>query len=171
MPDVIEVVLQLLHRVLVALAVRIIHLRPARDTRLHQVPKMIKWNRLLVSFGALAPLRAWSNQADVSFERIPKLRQLVEPKFPQPTPNRSNTTIVFSRVNVFVRIIRAPVHRSEFEKNESSSVAADSFLSEKNRTAIFCPYEQRNKYEQRNANDQCCRRSNGIEEPFQVMIG
>src|SRR5438876_6089664 len=153
MPDVIKVVFQLLHRVLVALAVRIIHLRPARDTRLHQVPKMIKWDCLLISFGAFAPLWTRSNQADVSFERIPKLRQLVEPKFPQPTPHRGHTAIVFSRVNVFVRVIRAPVHRSEFDKNESSSVAADSFLPVENRTAVLYPYKQRGEHEERSGND------------------
>src|SRR5438552_1152357 len=170
MPDVIEVVLQLLHRVLVALAVRIIHLRPARDTRLHQVPKMIKWNRLLVSFGALAPLRAWSNQADISFERIPELRQLIEPKFPQPTPHRGHTTIVFSRVNVFVRIIRAPVHRSEFEKNESSSVAADSFLPVENRTTVLYPYKQRGEHEERSGSDERGHRRGDVEERLEGMV-
>ena len=114
---------------------------------------MIKRNRLLVSFGTLAPLWAWTNQADVSFERIPELRQLIEPKFPQPTPHRGHTTIVFSRVNVFVRIIRAPVHRSEFEENEASPVAADSFLPVENRTAVLYPYKQRSQHEERSGND------------------
>src|SRR5881296_713543 len=103
MPDVVEVIFYLLDRILVTLTVRVIHLRPARDTRFHQVPKMIKWDCLLIAFGALAPLRAWTNQADVSFERVPELRQLIEAKFAQPTPQRRHTTIVFSRVNVLVR--------------------------------------------------------------------
>src|SRR6476620_43773 len=154
MPDVIEVVLQLLHRVLVTLAVWVIYLRPARDARFHQVPKMIKWDCLLIAFGALAPLRAWTNQADVSFERIPQLRQLIESKFPQPTPQRRHTTIVFSRVNVLVRFIGGS-HCSEFEKNEPSSVTADSFLPEKHRAAILDPDEQSDKQKERSANDQC----------------
>src|SRR4029453_9016022 len=134
MPNIIEVVFQLLNGVFVILTVRVIHLRPARDTRFHQVPKMIKWDCLLIAFGALAPLRPRTNQADVSFERVPKLRQLIESKFPQQTPHSCHTTIVFSRVNVLVRFIGAS-HRSEFEKNEPSSVTADSFLPEKDRTA------------------------------------
>src|SRR6266700_1067757 len=101
---------------------------------------MIKRDCLLISFGALAPLCAWTNQADVSFERIPKLRQLIEAKFPQPTPHRRHTTIAFSRVNVLVRFIAAS-HCSEFEKNEPSSV--------------LDPYKQRDKHKERNANDQC----------------
>src|SRR5437016_2746810 len=97
---------------------------------------MIKWDCLLIAFGALAPLRTWTNQADVSFERVPKLRQLIQPKFPQPTPHGRYATVAFSRVNVIVRFIGA-AHRSKFEKNESPSVTADSFLSKKNRTAVL----------------------------------
>src|SRR6478672_10832350 len=152
MPDVIEVVLQLLHRVLVTLAVWVIYLRPARDSRFHQMPKMIKWDCLLIAFGALAPLRPWTNQADVSFERVPKLRQLIESKFPQPSSHSRHTTIILSRVNVLVRFIRAS-HCSEFEKNESSSVTADSFLSEKDRAVVLHPSEQRDKQKQRSANN------------------
>src|SRR6266404_7716091 len=153
MPDVVEVVLQLFYRVLITLAIGIVHLRPARDARLHQVPKMIKWDRSLISFGTLAPLWAWTNQANVSFERIPKLRQLIEPKFPHPISHRSHTTIAFSCVNIFVGVIRAPAHRSEFEKNKSSPVAADPFLPEENGTAVLYPYEQRHKHEERSAKD------------------
>ena len=68
---------------------------------------MIKWDCLLIAFGALAPLRAWTNQADVSFERVPKLRELIEPKFPKPPSYGRHTTIVFSRVNVLVLIHRS----------------------------------------------------------------
>src|SRR6478736_1114144 len=153
MPDVIEVVFQLLHRVLVTLAVWVIYLRPASDTRFNQVPKMIKWDCLLIAFGALAPLRPWTNQADVSFERVPKLRQLVESKFPQPPPHSGHTTIVFSRVNVLVRCIGAS-HCSEFEKNEPSSVTADSFLPEKDRNAVHHPNQEWDEQKERSTNDQ-----------------
>src|SRR5262249_44915307 len=105
------------------------------------MPKMIKWNRLLIALGALAPLRAWTNQADISLERVPKLRQLIESKFSQPTPHRSNTTITFARVNVLVLMIQAPAHRAEFEKNETFPVAADSFLAEEDGPAVLPPYE------------------------------
>src|SRR5262245_36514091 len=154
MPDVVEVIFQLLDRVLVVLAVRVIHLRPARDARFDQVPKMIKRDCLLIVFGALAPLRARTNQADVSFERVPKLRQLVEPKFPQPPSHSRHTAIVLSRVNVLVRSIGAP-HCSKFEKNEPSSVTADSFLPEKARTAVLHTNEKRDKQKERSAHDQC----------------
>src|SRR5438132_2370013 len=85
MADVEEIVLKLLDCVLVALAVRIIHLRPAGDPRFHQVPEMIKWNLFLIPFGAPYPLRARTDQADVALEDITKWRQLIDPTTPQHT--------------------------------------------------------------------------------------
>src|SRR5207244_1204973 len=98
MADIVEIVLKLLEHVLVALAVRIIHLRPAGDPRFHQVPEMIKRNLFLISFDAPDPLRAWTDQAHVTLEDIPNLRQLVEPHFPQPAPDTRYTRIIFARV-------------------------------------------------------------------------
>src|SRR5437899_12745254 len=98
MPDIIQVVFQFLDRVLVALAVRIIYLRPPGDPRFDQVPKMIKRDGLLITFGALAPLRTRTNQADVAFEGIPKLRQLIKTQFTHPTPHGRYKPTYYSRV-------------------------------------------------------------------------
>src|SRR5438046_5852486 len=131
---------------------------------------MIKWDRLLVAFGALAPFWAGTNQADISFERIPKLRHLIEAKFSQPTAHRRHPAIVFPRVNVFVRLIGASAHGSEFEENEPSTVATHSFLAEKNRTAVLHPDKQRDKNEEWWTNDDPCRRGHHIEEALKIMI-
>src|SRR5215208_5078141 len=155
---------------MVTLAVRVIHLRPARDTRFHQMSKMIKWDCLLIPFGALTPLRAWTNQADVSFERVPKLRQLIESKFPQQTSHSRDTTIVFSCVNVVVRFIGGS-HCSKFEQNEPSSITADPFLPEKHWIAVLDPDEQSDKHKDRSANDQRYEGGNDIEKPLEIMIG
>src|SRR3954453_23115182 len=105
---------------------------------------MIKRDCLLITFGALAPLRAWTNQADVSLERVPKLRQLIESKFPQQTPRSRHTTIPFSRINVLIRFVRAS-HCSEFEKNEPPSIPTDSFLAEKGRPTVLHPNKERDQ--------------------------
>src|SRR5262249_34191068 len=128
--DVIEVVFQLLYGIVVTLAIRIIHLRPSGDSRFDQVPKMIKRNALLIAFGALAPFSARTNQANVPLQGVPKLRQLIEAKFSQPAPHTCHSAIAFARIHVIVRLIRAPAHRPELEKNETFPVAADPFLSE-----------------------------------------
>src|SRR4030095_4993707 len=130
MADVVQIIFQFLDRVLVAFAVRIIYLRPSGDPRLHQVPKMVKRDGLLIALGALAPLGARTNQADVAFEGVPKLRQLIQAKFPQPPPYRGDAMIAFSGVNILHRTIRALPHRAEFKKNEASAIAANPFLPE-----------------------------------------
>src|SRR5215216_5082811 len=162
MPNVIEIVLQLLHRVCITFPVRVVYLCPAGDSRFDQVPKMVKRDRLLVPFGALAPLRARTNQADVAFERVPKLRQLIESKFSQRPSDRRDTAVAFSRVDIFVCFLTAP-HRSEFEKNEASPVATDPLLSEKDRPAVPDADEHGHANKERSANDQCYCRRNDIE--------
>ena len=154
MPDVIEIVFELLDGVLVALAVRIIDLSPAGDSWFNQVPEMIKWNLFLISFGALDPLRAWTDQAHVALEDIPKLRKLVEPQFAQPTPEGSDPRIAFARLNIFVLLRGAQAHRSELKNNKRFLVPADPFLLKKNRTSLSDPDEQGDQREKRSANDQ-----------------
>src|ERR671918_422278 len=102
MPDVIEIIFELLDCVPVALAVRIIDLGPASDSRFYQMPEMIKRNCPLIAFGAFAPLGARADQTHVALEDIPKLRKLVEPQFAQPTPEASDPRVAFARVDIFV---------------------------------------------------------------------
>src|SRR2546423_5418037 len=84
MPDVIKIVFQFFDRILIALAIGIIYLRPARDAGFYQVAEMIERDLLLVALGALDPLRPRSDQAHVPAKHVPKLWQLVEPEFPEP---------------------------------------------------------------------------------------
>src|SRR5215469_4108488 len=171
MPDIVKIVLQLFYGILVALAVRIIDLRPSGDPWFNQVPKVIERDALLIALGTLAPLRPRTNQADVAFQSIPKLRQFIEPKFPQPSPHTRHSGIAFARVNIFVGLNPATAHRPEFNKNETFSVEADSFLSEEDRSAVSQPDEQRNENEERRTNHQCSCRGKDIENAFEVVIG
>src|SRR5207237_5162487 len=100
MPDVVEIVLKFLDRVFITLAVRIIHLRPAGDPRFHQVPEMIKWNLFLIRFGAPYQLRARTDKTDVALEDFPKLRQFIEPQFPQPSPGILYGGIILPRLMI-----------------------------------------------------------------------
>src|SRR5260370_36723958 len=96
--ELMGVVWRVLDCVFIALAIRIIHLRPAGDARFHQVPEMIKRYPFLILFGAPDPFRAWTNQAHVALKDIPKLRQLIEPQLPQPAPSTRHARITFARV-------------------------------------------------------------------------
>src|SRR4029453_13377201 len=110
MPDIIEIVFELLDGVPVALSVRIIDLSPAGDPRFYQVPEMIKRNGPLIAFGAFFPFRGGADQAHVPLEDVPKLRKLVEPQFAQPTPEASDPRVAFARVNIFVLLRGAQAH-------------------------------------------------------------
>ena len=153
MADVVEVVLKLLDCVLVALAVRIIHLRPAGDPRFHQLPEMIKWNLFLIPFGALDPLRARADQAHVALEDIPKLRQLIEPQFPQPSSGMRYAGIILPRVKIgrlFSHLIRvAHKHRAELICRKNVTFATDTGLPEDCRSAVLHPDEQENQQKKR----------------------
>ena len=74
MPDVIEVEAQLFDRVLQALAVRIIDLRPAGDPGLHEVAQVIIRNLLLVDLRTLDPLGARADETHFTAENVPELR-------------------------------------------------------------------------------------------------
>src|ERR1043166_574986 len=171
MPDVVKIVFQLFDGILVAFAVGIIDLGPSGDSWLHEVPKVIKRDGVLVPFSALAPLGAWANQADVAFERVPELRQLIEPKFPQPPAHTGHSRIALARVNVCVRVLAAATHGAEFEKNETFSIASNSFLSEQHRSAVVERDEERNKNQERGTNHQRDCRGKDIEKAFKVVIG
>src|SRR5438094_3224525 len=130
---------------------------------------MIKRNRFLISFDAPDPLRAWTDQAHVALEDIPKLGQLVEPQFAQPAPEASDPRVAFARVNILV-LLRVHTHRSEFKNNERFLVPADPFLLKKNRTSFSDPDQQGDQREKRSANDQRNRRHDKIEKELQIMI-
>ena len=65
-PYIIEIELEFLDRVLVAFPVRIIDLRPARDPRFHQMPKMIERDLFFVALGTLDPFCARTDQTHVA---------------------------------------------------------------------------------------------------------
>src|SRR6266487_7134654 len=151
MPDVVEIILELLDRVFIALPIRIIHLRPSGDPRFHQVPKMIKRNYLLVAFCALSPFRAWADQAHVTLEDIPELGHLIEPQSPQPTADTRHARITFARVEIGRLLSRlilvAHEHRAELICLKNVTFASDPRLPEDCRSTAFHPNQQENQRE------------------------
>ena len=74
MPDIIQIVGQLLHRIPFAFAIGIIYLCPSRNARLHQVPEMIERNLLPVTLRAFHPFRPRPDQAQLAVKHVPQLR-------------------------------------------------------------------------------------------------
>src|SRR5439155_20823586 len=101
---------------------------------------MIKRNRLLISFGAPDPLRAWTDHAHVALEDIPQLRQLVEPHFPQPASNTRYARIIFASVEIYRLLVQVPhEHRAELVCSKNVTFASDPQLSEDCGSAALHP--------------------------------
>src|ERR1043166_5040950 len=112
MPDVIKVVLQLLHRVGFAVAIGIIHLRPAADSRFHQMTEMIKRDLLFVTLRTARPFRPRPDQTHLAPENVPELRQFIQTQSANPTTNAQKTRIATARVNL-LGFFRSEEHTSE----------------------------------------------------------
>src|SRR6266487_7015513 len=133
MPDIIEIVFEFLDRILIAFSVRIIHLRPAGDARLHQVPKMIERNCFLVALSASDPFRTRTDQAHFATKYVEELRQLIETQLSDPTPRARHAGIVLPGVSVARFFTRMHHHRAKFISDERLAPAADPLLPEYNR--------------------------------------
>src|SRR5436189_1594396 len=174
MPDIIEIVLKLLDCVFIAFAVRVIHLRPPGDPRLHQMPKMIERYLSLILFGALDPFRAWTNQAHVAFEDIPKLGQLIEPQPPQPAPSPCYARIILPRIRIgrlnclLFRI--AHEHCTELICRKSVTLAPDTRLLEDCLPAAIHPNHQENSRKEWRENQKENGRKEQIAKAFEIMI-
>src|ERR1700747_3513898 len=118
MTNIIKIVLQFLDRIRVAFAVGIIHLRPAGDSRFHQMPEMIKGNFLLVALDTFIPFRAWPDQTHISLKHVPKLGQLIQPQLTQPSANPRDSWIALARINVVEVWAIARNHRAKFMDGE-----------------------------------------------------
>src|SRR5690349_15895884 len=102
------------------------------------MPKMIKRNFVFVAVHAFYPLGTRTNQAHVTFEDVPKLRQFIEPRFAQPSTDPRNPRIPFARINI-VGLFRAIRHRAKLVSNESLAFPSDPNLVENRGASVFQP--------------------------------
>src|SRR6266487_7159434 len=117
------------------------------------MPEMIKRNLFLIPLGAPDPLRAWTDQAHVAFEDIPKLRQLIEPQFPQPAPGARYARIIFASVEIGCLLVQiAHEHRAELICCKNVTFAPDTRLPEDCRSTAFHPNQQENQRKKRRGN-------------------
>ena len=82
MLQVVQVVLQLLHRPIDRVAVRGIHLRPPRQPGSHDEPGSVKRHMSFQQAYELGALRPGTDQAHLPSEDAQKIRQLVEAREP-----------------------------------------------------------------------------------------
>src|SRR5580765_8450101 len=73
--DVVEVILQLTHRLLDCGAIRVAHLRPSRDSRLDAVPNRVERNLLSKHVHEFRTFGSRSDKAHLAPEYVDQLRQ------------------------------------------------------------------------------------------------
>src|SRR5580765_2544314 len=95
MLDVVQIVLQLLDRILFAVAVTVTDLRPPRDPWFDGVTQIVIRNILFQSFDEKRPLRPWPYKAHFTLEDVDHLRDLIDPDFSDNGTDARNPRIVF----------------------------------------------------------------------------
>src|ERR1700731_3180164 len=133
MPNVVKIVLKFVERVFLTLAVWIVHLRPAGDSRLHQMSKMIERDLGLIALDTFLPLSARADQTHVAFKHIPQLRQLIEPQFAEPFAGSRDPRIVFAGVNLALVGGARLSHGAKLVGGKAMTFATHAHLSEDRR--------------------------------------
>src|SRR5690242_3144838 len=94
---VIEIVFELLPRILDRRAIGIVDLRPAGNPRLHHVALGIIRQLLLEIVDELRALRTWADEAHLAFEDAPGLRQFIDAELADDAADARDSRIVLLR--------------------------------------------------------------------------
>src|SRR5213593_768658 len=88
--DVVEIVFQLLDRLLDSRAVRVAHLGPPRQARFDTVPHGVERNLLGQHRHEFRTFGSRADEAHLTFQYVDELRQLVDSRTPQETADARN---------------------------------------------------------------------------------
>src|SRR5713226_8496526 len=91
--DVVQVVLQLLERVVDRSAVAVLDLGPAGDSRLHREPLHVVRDLSLEFVDELRPLGSWPDEAHVAEQHVEELGELVESRPTEGSPHAGHARV------------------------------------------------------------------------------
>src|SRR5690349_22125059 len=125
--DVEKIVLQLLPRIFDRRAVRILDLRPTRQSGRDQMSLLVKRNLLGELGHEVRPFRTWSNEAHLASQDVPELRNLVDANFANDLADARRARVAFAGPN---RTIRFGVdsHGAKLRQDKRAAILSDSFL-------------------------------------------
>src|SRR5579883_1663715 len=140
MLDVIEVMLHSLLNLLdgLGLASPAVHLRPARDPRLHAMPGVVVPDRVLVEQTARLGgerMRPWAHDGHLATQDIDELRQLVEAGLAQEGTDPRHARIVPARELLGIIVPRMMIHGAELEDLDELVIEPITLLLEEDRPA------------------------------------
>src|SRR3569623_216512 len=164
--DVVEIVLQFVHGVVVARAVRVTHLRPAGDAGFDGVAHAVIGDFLGQVRHEIGTLGTRADEAHVAEENVEYLRQLVDAGAPDKTSGERDAAVVLAgpaRLAVFFRV---DAHAAELEDGEFAAALADAVLAVEHRPGTFQFDEQGRERHDRQADDQHGSAYQQIEQAF-----
>src|SRR5690349_9806963 len=125
--DVEKIVLKFLTRIFDRRAVRILDLRPTRQTRRDQMSLFVKRNLLGELGHEVRAFRTWSDKAHLASQDVPELRYLVDANLADDAPHARRARIAFTRPNR-TTLFRVHAHRSKLGQHKRAAVLPDAFL-------------------------------------------
>src|SRR5882672_4203691 len=127
--DVVEIVLQLLERVVDGGAVVILVLGPAGDAELHGEPLHVEENLLLEILDELRTLGARSDEAHVAHQHIEELGQLVETSPAEERPHLRHPRVALGGPHRPRLPFGVLTHGAKFVQDEDTAVLTGSRLA------------------------------------------
>src|SRR5207248_188580 len=135
--DVIKIVLQLLYRVADGSAVRILDLRPARQSGSDQMTVIIIRDLYRELPDEMGPLGTRADKVHFAFQDVPKLRDFVDTRLADDLTHAGRAIIVRRCPYRFTIGFGIGSHRSEFYYMKDAAIHPDAFLLVEDRTARF----------------------------------
>src|SRR5215203_2576752 len=123
--DIKKIVLKFLASVLYRRAIRILNLRPARESRCNQMSLLVERNLLGQLRHEVRAFRAWSNETHLALENVPELRNLIHSNLPYDATNTCRAGIAFASPNWSI-LFGINSHRTKFCERKRPTVLSDS---------------------------------------------
>src|SRR2546422_7545923 len=170
--DVIKVILQLLVSVIDRTPIRVVHLRPAGDPRLHHMTQRIVRNLLLVFLHENVPFSSRADEAHLSREHIPHLRNLINPQEAQYHSHQRHSRVVLRRIGGLCLV--PPFHRSELQRRKKSLILSHTGLAEEYRSPRFRSHQYSRDHQERarkyQSNPCACNISHPLDAPEHAVV-
>src|SRR5205823_14164861 len=106
---------------------------PPCDPRLHHMAQGVIGDLVVVFSHQDIPFGSWTDEAHVSLEDVPHLRDFIYAQEPENTADRGDPRVIL--LSIRRAHICLPPHRPQFEDGENLFVLTDPLLPEEQRTA------------------------------------
>ena len=164
--DVIQVVLQLLHRIVNRRAVVIAHLRPAGEPWFDTVAHGVEGNVAGQLVDKIGALRARTDQTHVPRQDIAELRQLVDTQLADHPADTRHPIIIGTRPARLAVTLGVVAHAAKLDDLEQAAIKTNPLLPVEYREPVFEDDQEGGHQHHRHRQDQEHRRHHDIKKPL-----